>query len=306
MVTQNGDIEILKLKITNGFATTNPSLGINVVLPAGLAYSSHAFKTESGLAIPNPSRANLVIGSPITGSIVNASANEVIVLHLSVLVVDISLAVSGNFTVTGTVTSAIPETNPGDNSFTKTIGVTTCAPSAGPVSFTTACSCFSLAQRITPCTNGTTEYRLKAGSLVNISDFTLNATTGEVNLVQTNPVANSTFVYEIWCIVGPDEFFAGEGTVTRLRQFASFPVSGGGGDVASYFWAEVIPGTTGNTLDLTTIFTVACSTGSPSYAVEFDPAVYENVSVVGDILTYDVKAGAPTGPAELIVTRNCI
>lgn len=305
MVTQNGDIEIIKITITNGFATTNPSLGINVVLPAGLAYSSHAFKTQSGLAIPNPARANFN-GGTLSGTIVNATANEVIVLHLSALVTDISMAVSGSFTVIGSVTSAIPETNPGDNTFTKTVLVTTCAPSAGPVSFTTACSCFSLAQRITPCTNGTTEYRLKAGSLVNISDFTLNATTGEVNLVQTNPVANSTFVYEIWCIVGPDEFFAGEGTVTRLRQFASFPVSGGGGDVASYFWAEVIPGTTGNTLDLTTIFTVACSTGSPSYAVEFDPAVYENVSVVGDILTYDVKAGAPTGPAELIVTRNCI
>lgn len=303
MVTQNNDIEVISIKITNQFNSAN-RVDISVTVPAGLQFDSYGFYTESNLPIPNVARASYN-GSLNTGFIDSMLPNEVIVLKLSLRVTDILAAVSGNFTVTGTVVSQLTDPNLGDNTFTKLVAVTTCAPAAGPVSFTTCC-CGKLSEKATSCSHGTTEWRYKANSKVNLDSITIDVSTGEYLFSQTNPTQNSSFVYEIWCIVGEDEYLCGEGTVTILKQFSTFPVGGGVGDESLYHWAEVVPGTTGNTLDLSTIYVVPCGTGSPSYSVEYDSDVYENVSVTGDILSYDVKATADPGAAEMIITRICL
>lgn len=66
-------------------------------------------------------------------------------------------------------------------------------------------------------------------------------------------------------------------------------------------------GSTGNTLDVSDLFGAACPEGcTASYSLNGYPTdVYENVTLVGTTLTYDIKAGAPSGTHDINVTREC-
>jgi len=72
-------------------------------------------------------------------------------------------------------------------------------------------------------------------------------------------------------------------------------------------YASGTPGSTGNTLNVTTLFSMACAGGfSATYTLNgYSEDVYDNVTLVGTTLTYDIKLTAPSGTHYINVQRTC-
>lgn len=69
----------------------------------------------------------------------------------------------------------------------------------------------------------------------------------------------------------------------------------------------ISPGTTAIAVDVSTLFSEPCADGcTPTYTLGgFSSLVYENVTLVGATLTYDVKADALSGNFPIIINRDC-
>lgn len=67
------------------------------------------------------------------------------------------------------------------------------------------------------------------------------------------------------------------------------------------------PGDTSVTINVSTMFTTPCAAGcTPTYTLGgFSSLVYENVTLVGTALTYDVKVNALAGNYPIVINRVC-
>lgn len=70
----------------------------------------------------------------------------------------------------------------------------------------------------------------------------------------------------------------------------------------------IAPGVVGaSVVDVGILFATPCDVGcTPTYTLGgFPSLVYENVTLVGATLTYDVKANAPSGNSTIVINRTC-
>lgn len=70
---------------------------------------------------------------------------------------------------------------------------------------------------------------------------------------------------------------------------------------------ELTPGDTEVVVDVSTLFAEPCADGcTPTYTLGgYSTLAYENVTLVGVTLTYDVLATAPAGSSPIIINRDC-
>jgi hypothetical protein len=71
--------------------------------------------------------------------------------------------------------------------------------------------------------------------------------------------------------------------------------------------APLNPGDPGTVVDVGVLFATPCAVGcTPTYTLGgYSTLVYENVTLVGATLSYDVKADAPSGNFPIIINRDC-
>ena len=95
------------------------------------------------------------------------------------------------------------------------------------------------------------------------------------------------------------------GTGTVLDPFIITAYYNDGDPVYNY--SSGTPGSIGNTLDVSTLFDMPCALGcTATYTLNGYPSdVYENVTLVGTTLTYDIKANAPSGTHDINIRREC-
>jgi uncharacterized repeat protein (TIGR01451 family) len=200
MVTKNGDEINWVITVKNDGPFDNTGVYAQDTIPPGLAYKT--WSAEKGDF--NMSNGKWTVG--------NVPVGKSYKLTITYKVTDITLATeeSGVF---GFYNSAqVFGDNIDPNSINNTVDnfveITTCPPAAGAVGDPASCLCGSVAINDTPCSHGTTEYRLTVGSKVNLhADFDIE-TDGSYNAMGMvlNPYEDASFTYSIWCIVGGDEF----------------------------------------------------------------------------------------------------
>lgn len=199
-VTKNGDFIYWTFPVTNTGSSADTNVKVQFNLPAGLAFQSYT--AQKGTM--NLSTGLWTIGGQNIGVTYSATVKY--------KVVDISLATAESdaygFALSAVISGDNVDPNDVNNTGTAFVEITTCPPSAGAVGEDPACLCGSVATNDTPCTSGTTEYRLTIGSLVNLhADFELDVTTGEYNAMGMvlDPFLPASFTYSIWCIVGDEQ-----------------------------------------------------------------------------------------------------
>lgn len=202
-VTKVGDLIYWTITITNNGPHTNTGVYVIDELPAGLEYKSYT--ASKGTFNKNDGK--------WTVGVHNVGATHT--LKLVYRVIDISEGVeypesSGvyGFLNKATVYGDNIDPNDADNNLEFFTEITTCTPAGGANNDTSACLCGSVAGNDTPCSHGTTQYRIKIGSLTNLdATFVLN-TDGSYNANGKilNPFEDASFEYSMWCIVGDDEY----------------------------------------------------------------------------------------------------
>lgn len=216
-VTANGQFIYWTFPVTNEGSSADTNVKVQFNLPAGLAFQSYTAQKGS----MNLATGLWTIGGVNTGVTYTATVKY--------KVVDISLATAESdaygFALSAVISGDNVDPNDVNNTGTAFVEITTCAPSAGAVGEDPACLCGSVAVNDTPCTHGTTEYRLVVGSLVNLhADFTLDVNTGEYNAMGMilDNFQPASFQYKIWCIVGSDQLeTSGPATVVIPALFGS-------------------------------------------------------------------------------------
>lgn len=123
----------------------------------------------------------------------------------------------GPFTITYTVTGTLVDNDPANNSGTLTATQTTCEPGGGASNIESSCLCGNVSLTGTPCTYGTTEYRLDADSLVNCVNNYWETATGRYGFTPIDPTLDATFTYDLWCVSGVDEFQKSCGVVVTIN-----------------------------------------------------------------------------------------
>ena len=95
------------------------------------------------------------------------------------------------------------------------------------------------------------------------------------------------------------------GTGTAIDPYVITAAYLDGGPTPQY--ASGTPGSIGNTLNVTTLFSMACAGGcTATYTLNgYSEDVYDNVTLVGTTLTYDVLLTAPSGTHYINVQRTC-
>lgn len=219
-VTKNGDIINWLITITNNGPSANTNVKVQDSIAPGLIYQSYT------IGPPEKGTFNMSTGLWTVGTH-NVGVSYTILIKYRV--VDISLATAESdaygFALSAVISGDNIDPNDINNTKTAFVGITTCAPSAGAVNDIPACLCGTVAANDTPCTHGTTQYRITVGSLVNLDpSFTLDIVTGEYNAMGKilDPFEPASFTYSIWCIVGLDELqTSGPATVEIPALFAA-------------------------------------------------------------------------------------
>jgi len=207
-VTQNGDLYTFTIPIENLGDYNDTNVVVVATIPTGMQYNG--FSTV-------PSNVGTVtfnnVTKEVTWNIGLLQVGQSFTLKVKTKIIDIT---EGPFTLTATVSGDNIDPNAGNNTYTETVTVTTCAPSAGALGNAKSCLCGNLANTDTLCNHGITEFRL-TGSLVNLSNSFNIETDGTYNATGyvLNPSMPASFTYSIWCIVGGDEYeTSGPATVT--------------------------------------------------------------------------------------------
>ena len=198
-VTQNGDLYTFTIPIENLGDYNDTNVVVVATIPTGMQYNG--FSTV-------PSNVGTVtfnnVTKEVTWNIGLLQVGQSFTLKVKTKIIDIT---EGPFTLTATVSGDNIDPNAGNNTYTETVTVTTCAPSAGALGNANSCMCGDLKNKDTVCDHGTTEFRL-VGSPINLDgDFDIN-TDGTYNIMGhiLNPLLPASFSYSIWCIVGGDEY----------------------------------------------------------------------------------------------------
>lgn len=79
-------------------------------------------------------------------------------------------------------------------------------PLAGAVPDESACLCVDVSQNDTPCSQGTTEWRLDESSIVNGVLQSWDVLTGQGHFTPIDPTQSITFEYDLFCVSGGDEY----------------------------------------------------------------------------------------------------
>ena len=85
---------------------------------------------------------------------------------------------------------------------------------AGPNDDFTACTCFDVSTNDTPCTTGTTEYRLNVGSETNLEVITWDETTGQGHVKRIDTTINGTLTYDLYCVTGSGDTYVRTNVLT--------------------------------------------------------------------------------------------
>lgn len=192
-VTQNGDLYSWTLPIGNNGSSNGTETVITDPLPAGIKYLGYT-------TIP----ANIGVVTYNAGShtvtwnigLLPIGAEYTLKIHTKIL--DVTEA---PFINTATITGSLVDSDEDNNTMTETVTITTCPPSAGAVSDYDGCLCGDVSVNDTPCTHGVMEYRLQAGSLVNLdAGFTLNTdgTYSAMGMI-IDLFSEASFQYNIYC-----------------------------------------------------------------------------------------------------------
>lgn len=203
-VTKNGDYINWKVIITNNGGSGNTNVKFQDTIAPGLAYQSYT------IGPPVKGTFNMSNGLWSIGSQAAGVSYQIVIKYK---VVDISQATEESgvfgFALSGLVSGDNIDPNDINNIQSAFVEITTCPPSAGAVGEDPACLCGSVATNDTPCSHGTTEYRLTIGSLTNLDpSFTLDVETGDYNAMGKiiDPFQDASFTYAIWCLVDGNEF----------------------------------------------------------------------------------------------------
>lgn len=193
-VTKNGDKIYWPITVSNTGVSANTNVEVQITIPPGLVIETYS--TNKGNL--NKTTGLWTIGSQNIGTTYQNT--------VTFKVIDISLATEESglfgFELVAVVSGDNIDPNSINNTKTAFIEITTCPPSAGAENDLNACMCGDVSENDTPCTHGTTEYRLSLGSLVNLhADFTLDVATGKYNAMGMilNPFEPASFTYSIWC-----------------------------------------------------------------------------------------------------------
>lgn len=209
-VTKNGDKVYWTLYAVNNGINPEPNAKVQITIPPGLIIETYT--ADKGTL-------NKTTGLWTVGGVnVGTSYKNIVTFKVT----DISLATEESglfgFELLAEMTGDNIDPNSSNNTKTGFIEITNCPPSAGAVNDLNACFCGSVAYNDTPCTHGTTKYKLTLGSLVNIDPaFTLDEATGEYNVngMILNPYEPAEFTYSIWCATTDGELqTSGLATVT--------------------------------------------------------------------------------------------
>jgi hypothetical protein len=189
---QNGDKFFYNIVVSNNSSYTDTNVVTTITpLPAGIVFD-HVEYTQGSFN-----------STTLTWTIPSMPGKTTTSLRLWVEVTNTTL---GPFSITYTSTGTLVDPNLADNTNTLTASLSGCAPDAGGVEDFTSCLCINVAENDTACTFGTTEYRLNAGSVVNgvVQDW--DVITGVGNFTAIDPTLSITGTYDVWCIVGVDEY----------------------------------------------------------------------------------------------------
>lgn len=117
----------------------------------------------------------------------------------------------------------------------------------------------------------------------------------------------------------PEGGGSGDGWGTQVIRHADCSPSSGDGTLANPLEVNIPtpshvfnntalePSDTATIVDVAILFSAPCPGGcTATYTLGgYSTLVYENVVLTGSTLTYDVKADAPAGNAQIIINRNC-
>jgi uncharacterized repeat protein (TIGR01451 family) len=195
-VTQNNDLYTWTIPVTNngGFNSTE-----NVVtdpLPDGIKYlNAYTIPANVGTITYNTGT------KTVTWDIGLLTVGQEVTLKINTKIIDVTEA---PFVNEATIEGSLVDPDPDNNTFTETVTVTTCPPSANAVNDPNSCYCYDVTTNDTPCTHGVTTYELIEDSLVNIDeDFidTWDEETGSGNIAQfiIDKFLEASFQYKIIC-----------------------------------------------------------------------------------------------------------
>lgn len=190
---QNGDKFYYNIVVSNlsSYTDTNIVTVITGGLPAGLAFD-HVEKTQGSFN-----------QGTLTWTIPSMPGKSTTSLKLWVTVTDVT---QGPFSILYTTTGTLNDPDTSDNMQTLTASQSGCAPDAGGNNDFTSCLCINVAANDTPCTYGITEWRLNESSVVNGVVNNWDILTGKADFTVIDPTEPITGTYDVWCVVGVDEF----------------------------------------------------------------------------------------------------
>ncbi len=216
-VTQNNDLYTWTIPVKNngGFNSTE-----NVVtdpLPDGIKYlNAYTIPANVGTITYNTGT------KTVTWDIGLLTVGQEVTLKINTKIIDVTEA---PFVNEATIEGSLVDPDPDNNTFTETVTVTTCPPSANAVNDPNSCYCYDVTTNDTPCTHGVTTYELIEESLVNIDpDFIAvwdeETGTGNVAPYVIDKFLEASFQYKIICTwEGDDLDTSGPATVTFTPFF---------------------------------------------------------------------------------------
>lgn len=189
---QNGDKFYYNIVVSNNSPYTDTNIVTTITpLPTGIVFD-HVEKTQGSFN-----------QGTLTWTIPSMPGKTTTSLRLWVTVTDVT---EGPFSITYTSTGTLTDPNLANNTKALTAELSGCAPDAGGNDDFSSCLCINVAANDTPCTYGTTEWRLNEGSVVNGVVNNWDILTGKGDFTVIDPTLPITGTYDVWCVVGVDEF----------------------------------------------------------------------------------------------------
>jgi hypothetical protein len=189
---QNGDKFYYNIVVSNNSPYTDTNIITTITpLPTGIAFD-HVEKTQGSFN-----------QGTLTWTIPSMPGKTTTSLRLWVTVTDVT---EGPFSITYTSIGTLTDPNLANNTKTLTAELSGCAPDAGGNDDFSSCLCINVAANDTPCTYGTTEWRLNESSVVNGVVNNWDTLTGKGDFTVIDPTEPITGTYDVWCVVGVDEF----------------------------------------------------------------------------------------------------
>lgn len=206
-IHQIGDIITWSFNLNKSSGPPN-NYTITIVTPPGVTYNPGSFvSTKLGATFVDPT-----ITVPTMTAIESANFELKFTVN--------SILPTYTFTAT-----AATDGTPGNNIDTAIVTYEDCPPMAGAIDDPNSCLCYNLASNDTQCSHCATEWRIVAGSEVNVvvNTHSITAGTGNVSLIDGS--LPGSFQYYIWCVCsgGAQYQASGPATVSFNALFLTLP-----------------------------------------------------------------------------------